>query len=292
MTQSHQQDPNIAPTPKGEVRPAARPSSVQLDEAFRPDEAVESPAVATPAGKRGIERDDVVRFAALLGIAVACVAATVLLWPNIMDLFSEGGVERLVEQVRGAGPWGVAILLGMQLLQIIVAFIPGEVVQVAAGLMYGPWWGALIILIGAALSSAIVYEMVHRLGAPFVQKMVPEKYLNQIRRFEESSKFEVVVFVLFLIPGLPKDAFTYLLPLTSIRIRPFLLITTIARAPGVLASTFAAAGFADGNLGMSIAVIVVVGGIALVGILFQDRVVDLVDRVMRRMCAAKGDEGR
>ena len=54
----------------------------------------------------------------------------------------------------------------------VVAFIPGEVTQMAAGLLYGPWIGALVILAGCVLSSAFVYVVVKRLGSPFVQKMV------------------------------------------------------------------------------------------------------------------------
>ncbi len=225
---------------------------------------------------RTMEKGDVYRFIALIAIFAAAVVAVVLMWPTLKDLFSEGGVNRLVEHVRGAGAAGVVILLGLQLFQVIVAFIPGEVVQIAAGLMYGPWLGALIMVVGALMSSALVYQLVHKLGAPFVQKMAPQKYLEKISKFEESNKFEVVVFLLFLIPGLPKDAFTYLLPLTRIRMRPFLVLTTIARTPAIVASTVAASGFADGNIALSVVIMVVVGGIAVVGIIFQNRIIDFV----------------
>ena len=182
-----------------------------------------TPSAASVQGssRPRLQKDEIIKFLILIGIGCVGVACVIALWPQIMDLFSEGGVNRLVDRVQQAGSWGVLCLLGLQLLQVIVAFIPGEVVQVAAGLMYGPALGALIIVVGAALSSAIVYIMVHKLGAPFVQKMVPEKYMNQIQKFEESNKFEVIVFILFFLPGMPKDAFTYLLPLTRMKLVPF-----------------------------------------------------------------------
>ena len=57
----------------------------------------------------------------------------------------------------------------------------------------------------------------HKLGAPFVQSMVPVQYLEKFRKFEKTGKLNIIVFILFLIPGLPKDVFTYLVPLTDMR---------------------------------------------------------------------------
>lgn len=229
--------------------------------------------------RQRLQKDEIVKFLILIGIGCVGVACVIALWPQIMDLFAEGGVNRLVQKVQQAGSWGVLCLLGLQLLQVIVAFIPGEVVQVAAGLMYGPALGALIIVVGAALSSAIVYIMVHKLGAPFVQKMVPEKYMNQIQKFEESNKFEVIVFILFFLPGMPKDAFTYLLPLTRMKLAPFLIITTLARTPGIVASTYATAGFVNGNIVEAVIIVAVVVIIALVGIIFQKQIVSVLGRL-------------
>ena len=69
------------------------------------------------------------KFAGLIAFFAIMAIIVILAWPYITDVFSEGGVERLVERVRNAGPAGVFILLGMQFLQIVVAFIPGEVVH-------------------------------------------------------------------------------------------------------------------------------------------------------------------
>ena len=87
----------------------------------------------------------------------------------------------------------------------------------AAGMMYGPWLGAAVVLLGCIISSAFVFAVVHRLGAPFVRDMVPTKYLDKFNAFEESGKLSIVVFILFLIPAMPKDTFTYLVPLTNMR---------------------------------------------------------------------------
>ena len=80
--------------------------------------------------------------------------------------------------------------------------------------------------------------IVHRLGAPFVRDMVSKEHLEKFYEFEKSGKLNVVVFILFLIPAMPKDVFTYLVPLTNMRMRTFLILATIGRIPGVLVSTY------------------------------------------------------
>ena len=177
----------------------------------------------------GARKSNLFKFVGLLAFIAIVVIIVVAAWPYIADVFSEGGVERLVERVQNAGPFGVLILLGMQFLQVVVAFIPGEVVQIAAGLMYGPWLGSLIILVGCVISSSVIYLMVHKLGAPFVQGMVSTEHLDKFRQFEKSGKLDIVVFVLFLIPGMPKDVFTYLVPLTDMPYKRFIVLTPIGR---------------------------------------------------------------
>ena len=76
---------------------------------------------------------------------------------------------------------------------------------------------------------------------------MPTKYLDKFRAFEKTGKLNIVVFILFLIPGLPKDTFTYLVPLTDMNMRTFLLLSNIGRIPGILVSTYAADGLIDGR---------------------------------------------
>lgn len=223
-------------------------------------------------------KGDIFKFVGLVAFFAIMVLVCVLLWPYFHELFEPGGLDRVIEQVRDAGPLGVLILLGLQFLQIVVAFIPGEVVQVAAGMLYGPWLGALIILVGCVISSAFIFALVHKLGAPFVQNMVPTTYLEKFRKFEDSGKLSIVVFVLFLIPGLPKDVFTYLVPLTDMRMRTFVTLSNVGRIPGVLISTYAASGLVDGRITESIIIFAVAAVIALLGIIFRDRIMGFFEK--------------
>ena len=231
----------------------------------------ESQAENTASGEQAhVDHAAKVKLAGLIAFFAVMAAIVVAIWPFLHMLFEEGGPATMVARLRGAGPLGVLILLGLQFLQIIVAFIPGEVVQLAAGLMYGPWLGTLVILVGCVFSSAVIYQLVHKLGAPFVQGMVSTRHLDRFRVFEESGKLDVFVFILFLIPGLPKDVFTYLVPLTTMDMKRFLTLTTIGRIPGVFASTLAANGLAEGDYASSIIILAVVAVIAVIAILFHE----------------------
>ena len=241
----------------------------------RREAAREKAQEITTVRGREMTRGDIFKFGGLIAFLALMVVIMVLLWPYIHEVFEPGGLSRVIDDVRNAGPLGFLILLAMQFMQIVVAFIPGEVVQMAAGMMYGPWLGAAVILLGCIISSAFVFVVVHRLGAPFVQDMVPTKYLDKFRAFEESGKLSIVVFILFLIPAMPKDTFTYLVPLTNMRMRDFLVLSNVGRIPGIVISTYAANGLVDGNITQSIIIFAVVAVIAIVAIVFRDKIMNL-----------------
>ena len=233
-------------------------------------------------GKRGLTVADIVKLVGLFAVLGLVTFIVWKMWPTLSGLFEEGGVEALVETVQNAGAMGVAMLLGLQLLQVIVAFIPGEVVQVAAGMMYGAWWGGLIVTIGACLASALVYSLVHWLGAPFVRDMVSDSFSEKFRRFEASGHLDTVVFILFLIPGMPKDVFTYVVALTDMKMGPFLMLTTFARMPGIFLSTYAASSLANGDMTKSIVIFVILVVLALVCILLRDRIIERLDGLRKK----------
>ncbi len=234
------------------------------------------------------QKANLIKFIGLIAVLLILAAIVAALWPYLADILNEGGVDRLVDRVQSAGPLGVLALLGLQLLQIIVAFIPGEVVQMAAGVMYGPWLGTLVILIGCVISSSIVYKLVDTLGAPFVQSMVSTEHLEKFHKFEESGKLDIMVIILFLIPAMPKDVFTYLVPLTDMPFKRFVVLSNTARIPGILISTFIAAGLAEGNIVPSIIIALVVGAIAIVAIVHRRQ---LLDKLSQAYSSDARDEG-
>lgn len=215
------------------------------------------------------------------GLAVfIALLVLIILWlrPYFADILGDNGPDRMVADIRSAGAGGVMMVLAIQFLQIIVAFIPGELVQMAAGIIYGPVLGSLIIFVGCVISSCAVYLLVHIFGAPFVQSMIPQNYMEKFRQFERSGKFEIALFVLFLIPGLPKDVFTYITPLTHIKLLPFLLITNFARIPGIVVSTYAASGLIEGRVWESVILFIGLALVSAFALLAYNKLAGAVDQ--------------
>jgi uncharacterized membrane protein YdjX (TVP38/TMEM64 family) len=246
--------------------------------------AVDAPAAAsegtpsTPSKPIVLTRNDKLKFAALIGIFVVLGVLTVLLIPLFTQLATDDGLASLVESIQSMGVIGVFAVLALQLIQIVIAFIPGEVVQVAAGLIYGPVFGSIVILVGCFISTVVVFYLVQKLGGPFVHKMVSRKHLDRFGFLRESSKLDLIVFLLFLIPGMPKDVLTYIVAITDIKPSHFFLLTTVARVPGVVLSTWAGASVLAGN--WHLIGVIAIGALVLVGLVwfFRDRIIDRIGK--------------
>ena len=231
---------------------------------------------------------DKMKFFGLLGFVLATTLIGVYIVRFVLQIESnENFADALTTAIREAGIWGIMLCLGLQLLQIIVAFIPGEIVQAAIGLVYGTVWGGLITLSGSLLASICVFYLSRQLGAPFVQGMLGKSEGKRVaaieRFFTNSRRLNATVFILFLIPGMPKDIFTYLVPLTPMRPSEFFVLSTIARAPAIFATTFVVDAFASGNYLACVIVAIIFGGLGLVGIIFNLKIMEIVDKIIDKL---------
>ena len=243
----------------------------------RPEDKQQQEKDGKPSKRQGsalarMDKATLIKFGGLIAFFLLLVVVCVAIAPLIKELTQPGGLQRVTQEVRNAGPAGVFVLFGMQLLQVIVAFIPGEVVQVAAGLMYGTWGGAAIILAGCVVSSSAIFFIVHKLGAPFVRAMIPRKAMDKLEAFEQTDKLNTMVFVLFLIPGIPKDILTYLVPLTAMPLSRFVVLANVGRIPGVVASTMAADGLIQGDYLKSAILFVACAIVAVVAIVSYEKI--------------------
>ena len=203
---------------------------------------------------------------ALVALALAVAAVTLWLMPYVRMLEDPVIQAQFEGWVKDMGFLGFLAMLGLQILQVVVAFIPGEVVQLMAGAMYGTWGGLGLCLLGCIIASSIVFALVRKLGRGFVVKLFGEEQLDKYTFLDDTSRLEVVVFILFLIPGMPKDVLTYIVPMSEIRMPTFIFLSSIARIPGMIASTIIGSSFAGANWPLIIgvfAVVIVLGGLSI-----------------------------
>lgn len=159
-------------------------------------------------------------------------------------------------------------MVGIMCLQIVIAVIPGEPVQLAAGYAFGSIWGTILALGGSALGSAIVFLLVKRYGRVVVDLFFSQEQLDKVDFIHDSKRLNLLVFILMFIPGTPKDLITYVIGLTPMKLSTWLLISIPARTPALLASTIAGASFGSGDHKVTIIVIAITGVLALLGIAY------------------------
>ncbi len=213
--------------------------------------------------------------AALLALAVFGAMYRHEIWGV---LTRQADRDAFIEYVRGAGAAGLAAFFGLQILQVVVAVLPGEPVELMAGMLYGTWGGLAVCLAGAALSTLMIYYCVRAAGARALDAAAFRKY----RFLRDEAHVKLFLFVLFFIPGTPKDALIYLGPFLPVDPFSFLLISTVGRVPSILTSTFAGSQFAAGSWKVSVAVGAVTGLLAALCLVFQERILAFLASVREK----------
>lgn len=169
--------------------------------------------------------------------------------------------------VQEQGFLGQLAFVGMVILQIVVAAIPGEPLEIAAGYAFGVTQGTILCLTGSAIGGGLVFLLVRRFGMPLVELFFSKEKIQKIENlplFKEPEKLYGTMVLLFLIPGTPKDLITYIAGLTRMRLIPWLLITGLVRFPSVITSTLGGNALDQGSWGFAA---IVFGGTAAVSLL-------------------------
>ena len=147
-----------------------------------------------------------------------------------------GDKERVNRFILSFGPYAPLVFIGLQAMQVIVAPIPGEITGFLGGYVFGLLPGLVYSTVGLALGSLLAFLIGRRLGLPFVRRFLKQESFEKFEYLIE-RKGAFVSFLLFLIPGMPKDGLCYLLGLSPMHMGTFLLISTLGRLPGTLILT-------------------------------------------------------
>ncbi|MEI3394787.1 MAG: VTT domain-containing protein [Clostridia bacterium] len=188
-------------------------------------------------------------------VLAICIGMIIYLFPVMKNLSTTEGQIAFKEKVTNSGIIGLLSLFGLQVAQIFLVVVPGEPIEILAGMCYGGLWGTVFILGSVLIISTAIYFMVRKLGRKFVCDFCDEKKIEKIENsklFQNPKKIELIMLILFLIPGTPKDLLTYIGGLLPIKPIHFILISTLARIPSVISSTLAGESLAVGDWKMGV----------------------------------------
>lgn len=198
----------------------------------------------------------------ILSMAIACLA---LYFP--MKEFFENPTM-IKDELLKMGILGQFIVTLAMTLQVVFVFLPGEIIEILAGFMYGSIGGLFLCLLGAALGSSIIYLFVQKFGLVFIDKILGHGKIEECSFLKKQKHLDLLIFIIFLIPGTPKDIITYFIPLTPMPLSKFLIISSIARIPSIITSTISGGALAIANYNVMFMVLAVTAIISLIGLYF------------------------
>lgn len=199
------------------------------------------------------------------------VSLCIILYKPFMSFFEDPQALRL--QLQSYGIIGQMILSLTMALQVVLAFLPGEIIEVMAGYIYGPYMGLACCMIGSAIGSSLIFIFIKKWGIHFIKHFIDINKINEVKCLQNKEKRNIILFIIFFIPGTPKDILTYFMPLTDMKLSTFLIITTIARFPSIITSTVGGHAIGIENYSFSILVFLITGIVSLIGLLIYKKII-------------------
>lgn len=173
--------------------------------------------------------------------------------------------------VDSYGIFGRILFVGMVVLQVLVAFIPGEPVELAAGYAFGVWEGTALTLLGFLIGSWLVFLLVRKFGVKLVEVFFDSNRISEFRFLKNPKKTRVIAFLLMLIPGTPKDFLSYFAGLTRLTTKEWLFIVAVGRIPSLITSTVTGDAAGDRRYVLSAVMLILTAMISVAGVIYYRR---------------------
>lgn len=219
-------------------------------------------------------------------VVIIMILATMYFLPVISKLSNENYRIQFKEKIDSMGIKGVIFVLILQVLQIIVAVVPGQPMEIVSGMLYGTWGGMLLCLVGIFIGTALVFYIVRKVGTSFIQLFFSPEKIDELRKskvFRNPAKFELLLFIVFVIPVIPKDIFIYLGGISPVRPKRFLAIATIARIPGLFITVFAGNKLSEGSFITVVVMIAALLIIASICYFISSRAQDKIEKEVKKI---------
>ena len=218
----------------------------------------------------------IIKLTALIAIIALMVGVTIAIMPWINSLQTPEGREKLELYIESKKTVGTLIYIGLQAFQVILPVIPP--IQIVGGALFGTFWGSVLSFIGLYVGMGIVYGLVRLVGYPLVEAFVNPKNLKRFKFLQEPDRVALIFFVIYLIPAMPKDALSFLAPLTSMDKKTYFLYVLPARLPLVILSVAFGSSISNGNYSLAVILSIIMVDIGIIGIIFREKVISYFEK--------------
>lgn len=205
----------------------------------------------------------------LASLGILVILLTIKYLPFILELSLS--LDKFRDYILSLGDLGAVVFIFFQILQIVIAPIPGEVIQIAGGYIYGLPLGMIYTTFGMLLGAFMAFFFTRFLGGSFIEKLIKNQKSQWITDIMDNNISSIILFIVFLIPGLPKDFLIYVAGLTPIKPLRFFGILLASRFPWLLASVSIGSNLHYGNYTLTIIISVIAVLLFALGLLYKDK---------------------
>lgn len=167
--------------------------------------------------------------------------------------------ETLKTWLDSFGNWGKVVFVLIRALQTIVKFIPSEPLEIASGYIFGTFGGCFLCLLGTEIGSVAIILLTKLIGERFINAILSQKQIETAKTYIGKINFKISLFIIYVIPGTPKDLLTYFQFMMPVSVPKFFLITAVARIPSIITSTWCGAEFGNNNYIYAVLIFVITG---------------------------------
>ncbi len=198
------------------------------------------------------------------------VAAALLIWHQpLLSFFADR--PKVQEFVTRFGPWAPLATILLHVAQVLLAPIPGQVIDAVNGYLFGTAWGTVYSLVGVIAGSSLAMALARRFGRPWAEKMIKREPLERLDSYSR-QRGALFFFLVFLFPFLPDDVACFLAGLTPLPLTELIVLAAVGRLPGIFVANFVGANAAALTQTQIALFIAVLAALALAFWRYQERV--------------------
>lgn len=230
----------------------------------------------------------ILKLILLMAIVVGIPAFLYLRYGS--DVFSKDTAYGVIEYLRQNSHIAFLLIIGIQIIQVVICFLPGQPIQIASSYMFGVGIGFILSLIGAILGTATSFYLAKLLGSDAMHVFFGEEKVKEYQRRLNSGRGLMIAFLIYLIPGVPKDLLSYAAGISEMRFRPFLLVSTVGRSPAMLGSLLIGHFFGRKNYRAIVILSAIIITILLICLIKRESLIGLLDRLELKAAESEGDQ--
>jgi len=198
------------------------------------------------------DKAKIIKIVTLVVFIIIMIFLTIKIFPIFKSISTEEGRMSFKEDMEGLGIKGIFAIIGLMIVQIFLPILPRRTTRnLSRNVISEQFGGLFIIFAGAFISSFAIFFAVRKFGRGFLYSFVSKERIEKLENsklFSNPKRIYTILFILFFIPGTPKDLFVYVAGLLPIKPTKFLLISTFARFPSIISSTIAGSSLVERGL--------------------------------------------